>query len=235
MMRERLVQLRTAAMAACFAAVLVGCSSAGPPMNEWDQFGPNAVPDTTKSTSSSDLRVSPLDIVEVKVFGVSELNGDYQVDQEGRIKMPLVGVFEAQGRSTFELAELIETRLGERYLQSPDVVVSLQESFDRQVTIEGSVQAPGMYAVKGELSLLQAIALSGGPNERANPKRVVVFRTIQGERRAAAFNLLEIRRGDAEDPMVYGNDIIVMDGSDVERGYREVLRSVPLAAFILAL
>ena len=79
-------------------------------------------------------------------------------------------------------------------------------------------------------TLLQAIALSGGPSDNANTRRVVVFRQIEGKRHAAGFDLKEIRQGNAEDPIVYANDIIVVDGSEARRTYGEFLRSVPLLA-----
>lgn len=189
-----------------------------------------AVPDTTSPVTNSDFRIAPLDLIEVRVFGVPELEGEYQIDQNGQLKMPLIGIVPAKGFSTFELADALESKLGERYLQDPDVTVILKEAFARKVTVEGAVAKPGIYPIEGELSLLQTIAVSGGLTDTANPKRVAIFRTIEGERSAAVFNLEDIRRGKVEDPKVFGNDVIVVDGSDVKTNYREVLRSIPLFA-----
>ena len=84
-----------------------------------------------------------------------------------------------------------------------------------------------------QLTLLQAIALSGGPTDNADPRRVIIFRQIEGKRNAAGFDLRAIREGKAEDPVVYGNDIVVVDGSEARRRYGEFLRSVPLLALFL--
>ena len=100
--------------------------------------------------------------------------------------------------------------------------------------MEGSVNKPGLYPIPGELSLLQAIAMSGGPSEAANPRKVAIFREIEGERKVAVFDLVDIRNGEMEDPSVYGNDIVVMDGNQTRQTYRELLRSVPLIALFLA-
>ena len=50
------------------------------------------------------------------------------------------------------------------------------------------------------MTLIQAVALARGTREDANARRVAVFRTIGGQRQAAAFDLTAIRRGQAPDP-----------------------------------
>jgi len=119
-------------------------------------------------------------------------------------------------------------RLGETTLQNPDVNVRIKEAYARELTVEGAVRKPGLFPVKGELTLIQAVAMAEGPNDTANTNRVVVFRTIEGKRMAASFDLTKIRKGEASDPQVYGNDVIVVDGSEMKENYREFLRSVPL-------
>lgn len=171
--------------------------------------------------------MAPFDVLEIRVFGVPDLDGTYQVDPDGLIKVPLVGGVNAGGFTIFELAETLEARLGEKFLQDPQVSVRVEESFGRQITVEGAVEKPGIYPVKGDITLLQALAVSGGPNDAANERRVGVFRTIEGTRKAAVFDLQAIREGRAEDPPVFGNDIIVVDGSAARSAYQEFLRAIP--------
>ena len=70
--------------------------------------------------------------------------------------------------------------------------------------------------------------MGGGLAEFANPKTVVVFRQVDGKRMAAAFDLTTIRKGEDPDPQVYRGDIIVVDGSNTKRAWRDVIQSVPL-------
>ncbi len=186
------------------------------------------VPDTTSSITSGDLQIGPMDVVRVNVFGVPELENDYQVDYFGAIRLPLVGEIAARGFTAFELARKIEVSLEESYLQDPDVNVVIVESVGQNVTVDGSVEKPGLYPIEGRLTLLQAVATAGGPSDGANPKNVIVFRTIEGKREAAAFNLEKIRSGEADDPEVFGNDIVVVDGSEARRAYGDLIRSAPL-------
>ena len=85
-----------------------------------------------------------------------------------------------------------------------------------------------MYPVNGPMTLVQAIALARGTDDAANPRRVAIFRQIDGKRMAAAFDLTSIRRGQMEDPQVYSGDIIVVDGSNVRAIQREVLTALPI-------
>jgi polysaccharide export outer membrane protein len=207
-------------------ALLTAACAAGSTSNV--TYGALPLPDTTLVMDRPDLRVAPLDVVDIRVFGVEDFDGSYTVDPNGRIKFPLIGMIDAQGYTIFELASRIENGLREKYLRDPQVTASISDASGQQVTVEGSVVKPGMYPVRGRLTLLQAIAVSGGPTRGADPRRVVIFRTIEGKRMAAAFDLLRIRGGEVEDPVVYGNDVVVMDGSELQEGYDEFLRSIPL-------
>ena len=192
-----------------------------------------AIPDSTTSITAGDLRIGPMDMLEISVFGVDELDGTFQVDFTGNIKLPLIGEVKAVGLNSSELAAVLEDRYGATYLQNPDVNVTIEESVGRQVTVDGAVNSPGLFPVRGRLSLLQAVALAGGTSSSSNPKNVILFRYIEGERRAASFNLVAIRRGEADDPIIYGNDVVVVDGSDLRENYRDLIRSAPLLTLLV--
>jgi polysaccharide export outer membrane protein len=59
---------------------------------------------------------------------------------------------------------------------------------------------------------------------------VAIFRTIDGKRQAAAFDLMSIRRGQMEDPPIYSGDIVVVDGSGNKAALKKFFQSVPLLA-----
>lgn len=205
---------------------LTGCASRGGPV-PYDVAG-FGKPDTVRPDVSGTGIIGSLDVVNVTVFQLPELNRDYQVDPQGNIAMPLVGVVKADGLTSTELAQDISGRLAARYVRSPSVTVAIKQAVGQTVTIEGSVNKPGMYPVGGKISLLRAVALAAGPSDDANIKRVVVFRQINGQRAAAAFDLSVIRIGQAPDPEIFGNDIVVIDGSKLTRVYRDFLQAVPL-------
>ncbi len=99
--------------------------------------------------------------------------------------------------------ETDRSSLGQKYFEHPDVSVAIKQSTAHVVTVDGAVNQAGQYPVGGPMTLIQAVALARGTTEDANPRRVAVFRTIGGQRQAAAFDLTAIRRGEASDPQIY--------------------------------
>lgn len=178
--------------------------------------------------AQTDARIAPMDKLEIKVFQVENLSGEFQVDAAGQISFPLVGSVTAGGKTVTELAAEIETRLGSKYLQDPKVQVALKEASEQTVTVDGSVKQPGVFGIKGSTSLMKAVALARGVTDDANPKNVIVFRTINGERTAGAFDLSAIRAAKATDPIIYGNDIIIVDGSRARSLFRDLISTIPM-------
>ena len=176
--------------------------------------------------------VGALDTITVNVFGVESLSGDYKVDAQGKIDYPLLGSIQAQGYTTQELRNNMAAALSQKYLQSPNVQVAIKDRAEQTITVDGSVRAPGQFIVKGPTTLLQAVAMAKGTTEDANPSRVVVFRTIRGEKMAGAFDLQDIRRAKSEDPVIYGNDIVIVDGSRARAVYRDLMSTLPLLTIL---
>ena len=175
-------------------------------------------------------KIAPMDKLAIKVFKMDEMTGDYDVDLAGHISLPLIGEVDAANMSTADLDALLTEKLGEKYLEHPDVSVALKQSVGRLITIDGAVREPGSYAVLRNLTLMQAISLGKGVTEDANAHRIAVFRTISGKRQAAAFDLVTIRRGEAEDPPIYPGDIVVVDGSSIKKLQKQLLQTIPILA-----
>lgn len=192
---------------------------------------PLAAPDeVTFQTLASDYKIAPMDKLSIKVFKMEDLTGDYDVDLAGNISLPLVGQIQAANLTTEQLDNQLTQKLGEKYLEHPDVSVAIKSSTAHVVTVDGAVKDGGSFPVAGPTSLIRAIAMAKGTTEDANARRVAVFRTIGGKRQAAAFDLTSIRRGESPDPEIYPGDIIVVDGSRVKATQKQILQSIPLLA-----
>ena len=210
------------------AMLLTGCANKRGGAIPYEPTG-FAAPDAPSQTAlDPDYKIAPMDTLKVNVFQVADLSGQYEVDLTGNIAMPLIGNVRAVDLTTDQLDQRISQALGAKYLQNPDVSVGIVKSTARNVTVDGSVRAPGQFPVLGPTTLLQVIALARGTDENANPRRVAVFRQIEGQRMAAAFDLTDIRRGKAEDPRIYSGDIIIVDGSTVRAAQREILTALPI-------
>jgi len=221
------VRLMLLAALVAVLTILAGCagSRGGPIPYDVKLAAPDA---PSVLTLEDDYKISPLDTLKVSVFQVPDLSGDFEVDLTGHIALPLVGNVKAVDLTTAQLDAKLTQQLGARYLQNPDVSVGVKSSSSRTVTVDGSVRQPGAIQVNGETTLMRVIAQARGTDENANPRRVAVFRRVQGQQMAAAFDLTSIRRGRSEDPRVYAGDIVVVDGSSVKAAQREILQALPI-------
>jgi len=218
----------TAIFASCLVA-LAGCAGGGRGGSvpyEPANFG---APDVEAlAVPPSQQRLGPLDKIRVTVFQVADLSGEFQVDAAGNIQFPLIGMVAAQGKTPIELRDEVTRLLSARYLNNPDVQVAVVEQSQQTITVDGAVNEPGVLPIRGATTLMRAVALANGMTEDANPSRVLVFRTINGERMAAAFDLQSIRRAESADPPIYGNDIVVVDGNKNRRMWRDILQALPV-------
>lgn len=174
--------------------------------------------------------IGPLDTIQVDVFNVAELSREMQVDASGRISMPLVGIVDARGKTSAELANAIESALRGRYLRNPQVTINIRSSVSQVVTIDGQVVEPGLYPVTNQMTLLRAIASAKGLSEFARQDDVVILRTVGGRKMAGLYNVGAIRRGAYDDPFIYANDVILVGDSPQRRLFRDFVSLSPLLA-----
>jgi polysaccharide export outer membrane protein len=115
--------------------------------------------------------LAPGDLVRVNVWGREEYSGQFQVDEEGQLHYPVVGVIQTQGLTVRELRDTLRTGL-ERLFTNPFVTVT--PLF--RVAVLGHVRSPGLYTVDPTLSVLDVVALAGGPASAANMDKLTVYR-----------------------------------------------------------
>jgi len=126
-------------------------------------------------------RLGPGDQLRVTVFGSPELSGQYTVDGEGRIMLPLIQSVRAAGLTPAELAVVIAERYSPNYLVNAQVSVDIVEY--RPYFILGEVNKPGGYAYRQGMTALVAVARAGGFTERANTRKVIVIRAHDPQRK----------------------------------------------------
>lgn len=216
------------------AFVLTGCSQR--PLNLPSGADAYAIfPPGTALPPVQDYRIGPSDTISVAVFNEPEFsNPQLKVDVAGNINIPLVGRIRAAGKSTDELgAELGHAFTSGGYLVNPRVTVNMVEAVSQRVTIEGEVVTPGIYPLTGPTTLLDAIAMSHGTTRTARVTEVAVFRVIDGQQKAAKFDLAAIRRGEAANPVLQGNDVVVVGFNRLSGFWRDFLQSAPVFALFL--
>jgi polysaccharide export outer membrane protein len=113
--------------------------------------------------------IGPGDVLEVSVESLEEIEAHpARVATDGALALPLLGRIPAAGLTEGELAARIAERLEESIMYDPSVTVFVREYRSRTVGVLGAVAKPGFHTLSGPRdTLLDALALAGGPNERA--------------------------------------------------------------------
>jgi polysaccharide export outer membrane protein len=212
------------ACAAIVAPAVVLAGSAG----DAPGVGERLAPEQLNSPATAVYVIGPADKLTIRVFEVKDLSFDNeQVDASGHIMLPLIGKLQAAGKTTDQLEDEISQRL-EKYLQSPQVSVSITESASQKVTVEGNVKTPGVYLVRGETTLMQAVAMAGGVDSEADTHKVAVIRLVDGVRKAAVVDYAAVKAGKAPDPIIQGNDDVVVGESTTKMVWANIMRSLPI-------
>jgi len=171
-MSSRNTILLPALLGVAVIACLSGCASQRTPaLVEAAPVREGAV---TTATGPYRLRVG--DEVEVDFLTDETLDFEGPVTPTGSLSVPLIGEVPAAGRSTTEVADDLETRLG-AYLLDPTVTVVIRKIAEQPVFVIGEVGDPGRIEVTGELTVTRALAAAGGLLSTGSPGSVMVVRT----------------------------------------------------------
>ena len=114
------------------------------------------------------------DRIRVTAFGYPDVSGEFEIDSDGTITYPLVGLVEAAGKSSSELKRDLTQLLAADYIVNPRVTIEVLTY--RPFYILGEVASPGSYPYQAGMTVQQAIALSGGSTRRAVTSYVQVSR-----------------------------------------------------------
>jgi polysaccharide export outer membrane protein len=175
---------------------------------------PATLPEEKTTKEVVDYYIGANDLLEISIFQVPDLSRTVRVNSRGLISMPLIGIVKAAGLTGEQLEQEVAKKLSDGYLQDPQVSVFIKEYTSQKVTIEGSVEKAGVYPLTGKTTLLQAIATAAGPNDVANYNAIKLVRArSDGVKEMTIHDLEAIRDGKAVDPILMGNDIIIVDKS----------------------
>lgn len=165
--------------------------------------------DSRSDGQMATYKLHAMDLLKIQVFQEPDLDREIRVSQDDTIALPLIGLVDVKGRTVRE-TELLITELYKRdYLVNPQINITVLEYSPRTVNVFGAVNTPGSVTIppERELTLLDAIARSGGFSRLANRAKVSLTRTRpNGETINYIINADELVAGDA------GNRAPVQDG-----------------------
>ena len=146
-------------------------------------------------TPANEYLIGPDDVLAVNVWKEPEISRTLPVRPDGNISLPLIGDLKASGRTPTQLQKEIKHQLVE-YLSNPEVTVLVQEAKSHKFNIIGEVEKPGSYVMAGPITVLDAIAMAGGPREFARTSKIFVLRVnTNGSRVRLPFNYKQVIKG----------------------------------------
>jgi protein involved in polysaccharide export with SLBB domain len=160
------------------------------------------------------VALTPGDVVRITVWRKPELSGEFVVTSQGYVAHPLYREVQVAGVSLGVAEARLRTFL-EKYEANPQFVI---EPLLR-IAVGGEVRQPNLYTVRPETSVSQAVALAGGPTERARRDQL---RLVRDNREVT----VDLRRVDASGAgmRVHSGDQILVERDRAV--FREVVAPV---------
>jgi polysaccharide export outer membrane protein len=156
------------------------------PMDNASPIRPIA-PSPQSSQADPSYRLGPEDQLRISVWDNKELTLDLVVRPDGKISMPLLQDVPAEGLTAAQLAANIQEKLS-AFIVNPEVTVIVLQVNAPKYYIIGYVSRPGTYPLRGDTSVLQALALAGGLTQFASPRSIKLIRATRGKQEVRKIN-----------------------------------------------
>jgi len=129
--------------------------------------------------------LTPGDRLAVVIANIPEFSGQYQIQVNGTIDLPLIGTISVWGLTVSQIAALLTQQYTQaEILRNPDITVSLLNVSALRIALSGEVNRPGSYSIPstdGKLpTLTEAIQKAGGITELADLRQVKLLRSRRG-------------------------------------------------------
>ena len=146
----------TLALTAVIAATSVAAGSGA------DEGAANRLGEPKNGSTISNYVLGADDQITLLTPYVDEINGKaFRIDKNGEVQLPLVGPIQVSGLTAAEAGKEVETKL-ERFVKSPEAVITITEFRSQPVSVLGAVGAPGIYQIQGRKTLFEVLSLAGG-------------------------------------------------------------------------
>jgi polysaccharide export outer membrane protein len=151
--------------------------------------------------------IGPDDVLSIVVWNEKDVSGKFNVEADGSVIFPLIGRVQAAGLTVRALEAELKKRLAAGYITNPQVSVTVDTYGSQRIFLVGEVRQPGMYSLKGKMSLMEALARAGSTTQMAGGEAFVVRRSD----RSATVAVLPEQAGET-------SDVIRVDLKELHRG-----------------
>jgi polysaccharide export outer membrane protein len=147
------------------------------------------------------------DVLMIRVWHEAELTGTYSVRPDGKISMSLIGDVKAASLTPEKLSVSVTEALS-KFINHPDVSVSVHQVNSKKYFIMGEVQRTGSFPLLVPTTVMEALVNAGGFRDFAKKSGIVIIRGTQRFK----FNYNEVYKGKKRDQNIVlepGDQIIV--------------------------
>jgi polysaccharide export outer membrane protein len=137
---------------------------------------------------AGDYVIGPEDVLDIAVWSNTEITRTVPVRPDGKISLPLLNDVQAAGSTPMQLRKILTESLAE-YIDMPIVSVIVREIHSFKVTVIGEVKTAGRYELKSRATIVDVLAMAGGPTEYAARGKILVLRQQGGSIQQIPFAL----------------------------------------------
>jgi polysaccharide biosynthesis/export protein len=163
---------------------------------------------STSAAATSQYRLAPGDAIKIFVYQNPDLTLELRLTESGSVSYPLLGTINLGGLTVNQAEDRISSGLRDgKFVNRPQVTVTLLQVRGNQVSVLGQVNRPGRYPLEtGEVRLTDLIATAGGVSI-AGGETVTVVGTRNGAQYRTVIDLANVFA-----PGQRNNDILLRDG-----------------------
>ena len=217
--------MRTRTVTIVGAILLLAFVTKGDPAAIAQNMPAGAAPSVAGGSTTSDdpgfqnrnprYKLQPGDSFDVSFELSPEFNQTVTVQPDGYITLRGIGDLLVASRTVPELTSTLRSAYG-KILNDPHISVTLKDFEKPYFIADGQVARPGKYDLRGDTTLTQAIAISGGLLESSKPSQVLLFRKASaGWYSAKIVDVKKMQKeGDLqEDPFLHPGDMLFVPKS----------------------
>jgi polysaccharide biosynthesis/export protein len=164
--------------------------------------------------------LQPNDVIEVEYRYTPEYSQTATIEPDGFVTLPLLGDVKLAGLTLDQAHRAVLERASAR-LRDPEIVLLLKDFEKPHFVVTGQVNAPGRYELRGNVTVLEAIAMAGGFRDlSAKHSQVLLVHRVNDT--LAETHVLDIKnliksRSFSEDQMVRPGDMVLVPQNDISK------------------
>lgn len=174
-----------------------------------------APPSEQVNTPVPTLRLGNGDLLDIGVYGVTDLSQTIRINDAGDISFPLIGVCHLAGLTTDQARRVLESKLVEGgFLNDPHVSIFVKEYATQGISVMGEVTRPGIYPLLGSPRLFDVIAAAGGLTPSAGRAVTLIHRDHPQEPQTVTFDS-DLSSASADNVSVFPGDTVVVSKANL--------------------